>query len=257
MLGQVANEINEIHLLQCDREMFLTTPGDFTGPQGFFHSIAVAKPVTLCYIVEAPGNVPTAKDPMGFISSKNKSAISAGSGGGYLNPSKIQSGGSVRFALLEDQPLEFFECWGESSEGGVKPFRFSDDPSPEDIDEEMGPEFTRRMNREGTAPEKVKFAIAVPVYNYESSSVQIMQLSQKSLQNELDDISQMEDYANLLEWDFVLGKEGNGLETRYSLRPVPRKKGTQGSIESAWTDARAAGFDIGRLLTGENPFKAE
>ena len=54
-----------------------------------------------------------------------------------------------------------------------------------------------------------------------------MQLSQKSLQNELDDISQMEDYANLLEWDFVLGKEGNGLETRYSLRPVPRKKGTR------------------------------
>jgi len=54
-----------------------------------------------------------------------------------------------------------------------------------------------------------------------------------------------------------MGKEGNGLETRYSLRPVPRKKGTQDSIESAWTDARAAGFDIGRLLTGENPFKAE
>ena len=125
---------------------------------------------------------------MGFISSKNKSAISAGSGGGYLNPSKIQSGGSVRFALLQDQPLEFFECWGESSDGGVKPFRFSDDPSPEDIQEEMGPEFSRRLNREGTAPEKVKFAIAVPVYNYEASSVQIMQLSQKSLQNELDDI---------------------------------------------------------------------
>ena len=224
---------------------------------GVFPFYSSCKPLTPCYIVRAPGNVPTAKDPMGFISSKNKSAISAGSGGGYLNPSKIQSGGSVRFALLEDQPLEFFECWGESSEGGVKPFRFSDDPSPEDIDEEMGPEFTRRMNREGTAPEKVKFAIAVPVYNYESSSVQIMQLSQKSLQNELDDISQMEDYANLLEWDFVLGKEGNGLETRYSLRPVPRKKGTQDSIESAWTDARAAGFDIGRLLTGENPFKAD
>ena len=128
---------------------------------------------------------------MGFISSKNKSAITAGSGGGYLNPSKIQSGGSVRFALLEDQPLEFFECWGESSEGGVKPFRFSDDPSPEDIDEEMGPEFSRRLNREGTAPEKVKFAIAVPVYNYESSR------SCSSLKSELDDISQMEDYANL------------------------------------------------------------
>ena len=121
----------------------------------------------------------------------------------------------------------------------------------------MGPEFTRRMNREGTAPEKVKFAIAVPVYNYESSSVQIMQLSQKSLQNELDDISQMEDYANLLEHDFVLGKEGNGLNTEYSLRPVTRKKGADKTIGGAWAEAQESGFEIGRLLTGENPFKAD
>jgi len=194
---------------------------------------------------------------MGFISSKNKAAASGGSGGGYLNPSKIQSGGSVRFALLADQPLEFFECWGETAEGSVKPFRFTEDPSPDDIEAEMGPDYSRRMNREGTAPEKVKFAIAVPVYNYETSSVQIMQLSQKSLQNELDDISQMEDYADLLSWDFVMGKEGNGLETRYSLRPVPRKKGSQGTIESAWSDAVSGGFDINRILTGENPFKAD
>nr|BAR39143.1 hypothetical protein [uncultured Mediterranean phage uvMED] len=257
MLGQAANEINEIHLLQCGRGMFESYPWVLHRLPGVFPFYSSCKPRTLCYIDEAPGIAPTAKDPMGFISTKNKSAISAGSGGGYLNPSKIQSGGSVRFALLQDQPLEFFECWGESSEGGVKPFRFSDDPSPEDIEEEMGPEFERRTNREGTAPEKVKFAIAVPVYNYEASSVQIMQLSQKSLQNELDDISQMEDYANMLEWDFVMGKEGNGLETRYSLRTAPRKKGSQATIEAAWTEARAAGFDIGRLLTGENPFKAD
>lgn len=194
---------------------------------------------------------------MGFISSKNKAAVSGGSGGGYLNPSKIQSGGSVRFALLTDQPLEFFECWGETAEGSVKPFRFTEDPSPDDIEAEMGPDYSRRMNREGTAPEKVKFALAVPVYNYETSSVQIMQLSQKSLQNELDDISQMEDYADLLSWDFVMGKEGNGLETRYSLRPVPRKKGSQDTIEYAWSDSVSGGFDISRILTGENPFKAD
>ena len=191
---------------------------------------------------------------MPFISDKNKSAASGGGGGGYLNPSKIQSGGNVRFALLDDQPLEFFECWGESSEG-IKPFRFAEDPSPEDIEEEMGADYKRRLNREGTAPEKVKFAIAVPVYNYETSSVQIMQLGQKSLINELDSVSQMEDYADLLAWDFVLGKEGVGLETRYSLRPAPRKKGAQADIETAWTESRDSGFDISRLLTGDNPFK--
>jgi len=192
---------------------------------------------------------------MPFISDKNKSAASGGSGGGYLNPSKIQSGGSVRFALLDDQPLEFFECWGESSEG-IKPFRFAEDPSPEDIEEEMGADYKRRLNREGTAPEKVKFAIAVPVYNYDTSSVQILPLTQKSLINELDSVSQMEDYADLLAWDFVLGKEGVGLETRYSLRPAPRKKGAQADIETAWTESRDSGFDISRLLTGDNPFKA-
>jgi hypothetical protein len=101
----------------------------------------------------------------------------------------------------------------------------------------------------------VKFAISVPVYNYDTSSVQIMQLVQKSLINELDSVSQMEDYADLLAWDFVLGKEGVGLETRYSLRPAPRKKGAQADIETAWTESRDSGFDISRLLTGDNPFK--
>ena len=192
---------------------------------------------------------------MPFISDKNKSAASGGGGGGYLNPSKIQSGGNVRFALLDDQPLEFFECWGESSEG-IKPFRFAEDPSPEDIEEEMGADFKRRLNREGTAPEKVKFAIAVPVYNYDTSSVQILQLTQKSLINELDSISQMEDYADLVAWDFVLGKDGVGLETRYSLRTAPRKKGAQDDIETAWTEVRDSGFDVSRMLTGDNPYKA-
>tara|TARA_B100000459_G_C8580655_1_gene203127 strand:+ start:352 stop:936 length:585 start_codon:yes stop_codon:yes gene_type:complete len=194
---------------------------------------------------------------MPFISDKNKSAAASGGGGGYLNPSKIKSGSSARFALLDDQPLEFFECWGEAPDGKAKPFRFAEDPSPEDIKEEMGDEYNRRLNREGTAPDKVKFAVAVPVYNYETEAVQVMQLSQKSLINELDAISQMEDYADLLAWDFVMGKEGVGLETKYSLRTAPRKKGAQADIEAAWTEARSAGFDIDRLLTGGNPHKPE
>ena len=194
---------------------------------------------------------------MPFLSQKASSAVAGGTGGGYLNPSKIQSGSSVRFALLSDQPLEFFECWGEAEDGSVKPFRFAEDPSDADIKEEMGDAYSRRLNREGTAPEGVKFAIAAPVYNFDTEGVQIMQLSQKSIIRELDGISQMEDYANLLEHDFVLGKEGNGLNTEYSLRPVPRKKGSEKAIGGAWTEARESGFDIGRLLTGENPFKAD
>tara|TARA_R100001594_G_scaffold19766_3_gene38494 strand:- start:6534 stop:7118 length:585 start_codon:yes stop_codon:yes gene_type:complete len=192
---------------------------------------------------------------MPFLSEKGASASSAGSGGGYLNPSKIQSGTSVRFALLDDNPLEFFEVWGETSEGSVKPFRFRNEPTPDDVNAEFGSDYSRRLNRDGSAPEPAKFAIAVPVFNHDAGSVQVLQVSQKSINREFDSISQMEDYSNLLEWDFVLGKEGNGLNTEYSLRAVPRKKGTQDAITAAWEEAKSNGFDISRLLSGGNPFK--
>ena len=194
---------------------------------------------------------------MPFLSENASSAVAPGAGGGYLNPSKIQSGSSVRFALLDDNPLEFYEVWGDATDGGVKPFRFSNDPTPDDIEAELGSDYTRRLNRDGTAPEAVKFAIAVPVYNHDTSKVQILQLSQKSIIRELDSISQMEDYSNLLEWDFVLGKEGNGLNTEYSLRAVPRKKNTEPTVQEAGKEVQAGGFDISRLLSGTNPFKEE
>jgi hypothetical protein len=190
---------------------------------------------------------------MGFL--QNKAAVSGGGGGGYLNPSKIQSGSSVRFALMSDVPLEFYECWGEASDGSVRPFRFLDDPNPVQIEEEMGPNYQRRQNREGTGPEPVKFAIAVPVYNFESSTIQVMSLTQKSIIKEIDQVSQVEDYADLKAWDFILAKEGTGLNTDYKLRPVPRKPSTQSTIDSAWSECQEAGFDIHRLLDGGNPFK--
>ena len=66
----------------------------------------------------------------------------------------------------------------------------------------------------------------------------------------------MEDYENLLEWDFTISKKGSGLLTEYTVRPVPRKKGSQEHVDASWLEAKAEGFDISRLLTGGNPFKA-
>jgi hypothetical protein len=187
----------------------------------------------------------------------SKSAQAAVSGGGaYLSPSKIAAGSSVRFALLSDEPLEFYEVWAEGPDGKSKPFRFASEPGPDDLSLAFG-DFTRRMNREGTGPEPIKFALALPVYNFEAAQVQILQLSQKSIIRELDNISQMPDYDDLTAIDFILGKEGAGLNTEYKVTPVPRKKGADKDITAAWEDSRAAGFDIGRLLEGADPFKPE
>ena len=187
----------------------------------------------------------------------SKSAQAAVSGGGaYLSPSKIAAGSSVRFALLSDEPLEFYEVWAEGPDGKAKPFRFASEPSPDDLTLAFG-DYTRRMNRDGTGFEPIKFALALPVYVFDSAQVQILQLGQKSIIRELDAISQMPDYDDLTAIDFILGKEGSGLSTEYKVTPVPRKKGADKDIAAAWEESRAAGFDISRLLEGGDPFKSE
>lgn len=191
---------------------------------------------------------------MAFLSKTATAAVNnSSSGGGYLQLSKLPDGGSVRFALLTDEPLEGWECWGASN-GTNKPFRFAQEPTYEEILLELG-DFEPREGRGGPGTADVKFFIAVPVYSYDAGKVQVLSITQKSIIKELDQISQMEDYANLLEWDFTVSKKGTGLLTEYTVRPVPRKKGSQEHIDAAWAEAKAEGFQIERLLVGGNPFK--
>ena len=193
---------------------------------------------------------------MGFLSKTASNAVNSSSGGAYFTPSKLQDGGSIRFALLSDEPLEFFESWGTDAAGKAKPFRFDYEPTYEDVLAEMG-DYTPREGSGGPGTADVKFCIALPIFSYEAGAVQVFSVHQKSILRELDALSQEEDYANLIEWDFTLSKKGSDLNTKYTLRPAPRKKGSDATISAAWEEAKAGGFDISRLLTGGNPFKAE
>jgi hypothetical protein len=193
---------------------------------------------------------------MAFLSKTASATVNATSGGAYFSPSKLTDGGSARFALLSDSPLEFYESWGQAPDGSSKPFRFDYEPSYEDVVAEMGT-YTPREGRGGPGTADIKFCIAVPIWNYEAGAVQVMSVSQKSILRELDAISQEEDYSNLLEWDFTLSKKGSGLTTEYKLRPAPRKKGSDAVMSAAWEEAKSAGFELERLLTGGNPFKAD
>ena len=192
---------------------------------------------------------------MGFLSKQASATVSSSaSGGGYLQVSKLPDGGSVRFALLSDEPLEFHECWA-TADGQSKPFRFDHEPTPEEIQQELG-DYEPREGRGGPGTVDIKFAIAIPVYSYDSGRVQVLSLTQKSIIKELDAVSQLDEYSDLTAWDFQLSKKGSGLTTEYTLRPLPRKRGAQEHIDAAWIEAKAEGFDLGRLLTGGSPFKA-
>ena len=190
---------------------------------------------------------------MGFLSKSGSDSVSSSGGGSYLNPGKLSPGGSMRFALCTAQPKEMFEVWGESAEGKLKPFRFIEEPNSEDIEAELGDEWTRRQKFSGDGVEPPKFVIAVPAYSYESGKIAILQLSHKTLIRELDSISQEEDYKDLCAWDFSIGREGSGLNTEYTLRPLPPKV-DRAEIASLYKKSLNGGFDITALIRGDNPF---
>ena len=193
---------------------------------------------------------------MSFIPKQYKEATSGGKSNDYLSPGKVKSEGQVRFALLKEEPLCYFECWGEDESGNPKPFRFVDDPTPADIEAEMGPNYKRKIKDDGSF-EPVKFTISVPIYNFDIGLVQTLSINQKGLQKEMDQISQVEEYSDLLCWDFILTKAATVSPDMYGLRPVPRKKDTQKAIDAAWNAANDNGYDITRLLIGGHPHKRD
>lgn len=190
---------------------------------------------------------------MALLSKSAKAAVSGG-GGGFLRPSKIVSNTSVRFALLTEEPVEGYELWADGPDGKAKSFRWDHEPTPTEIDSTLG-EYTRRMNREGNSPDPIKFFIALPIYNYDTGKVEVLEMNQKILIRELDSLSQDEDW-NLLECDLTMGKTGAGLTTEYTLRPSLRKKGTESVIAQAWNETTDAGFDLSKVIVdGGNPFR--
>jgi len=194
---------------------------------------------------------------MSFIPKEHSDAFKGGSSrNDYLSPSKVKADGQVRFAILANEPLCYFEVWGEDETSKGKPFRFPQEATADEIEQEMGANYRRRCKDDGTE-EPQKFAIAMPVYNFDIKRIQVLSMTQKGLQKELDEISQVEEYGDMTEWDFIMTKAATVSPDMYGLRPVPRKKGTQEAIDAAWNEAVTNGFDITRLLTGGHPFKAD
>ena len=201
---------------------------------------------------------------MPLISKRLRDSSSTGNSG-YLKPSDIKAGDSLRFSLLSEDGLDYYLFWVQEVSGsGKKPIRCENDPSPEDIEslldqaqERWGKEYQRPVNNDGTGNDPIKMASSVPVYNFDKQCVQVLEWRQSTITQALDEISQMEDYKDCMtEIDLVLKRTGQAKETRYSLNAVPRKKGATDSIELAWKEAQEKGFDLTRLLEGGDVFKA-
>ena len=170
-----------------------------------------------------------------------------------MTVSKLGDGDSYRIAILSEEPLEYWTCWGESDEGQKKPFRFTAQPTQEEIAAEMG-DFKQRLNYEQTELEKPKFGMSFFVYDFADSKVKVFEITQKTLIKKLDELSQDEDYSDIHAWDLKFTRTGLKMATEYGVLPSPRKKESQAKIDAAWSEAQTKGYDIQQLLVGLSPF---
>lgn len=165
---------------------------------------------------------------------------SASSGGRFLNPSSIQ--GEVRIRTI-GRGIQGWSTWVEKEgmEKGV-PMRFEKKPAE--------PPANRRLNKDGQ-PAAMKFFMAMPVWNYELGEIQILELTQKSLQKALlSYISDKKDWGNPNDFDLKISRKGEGLKTEYDLKAVSKKPVAQ-EIVDAYEEA---GVNIRALYDGEDPF---
>lgn len=169
----------------------------------------------------------------------------------YLAYTKLEQGKPANFALLEQDPLEYWLVWADPKDGGNgQPFKFVDKPTDDEISLEIGNEYVRSMNYDKTAIRKPSQCLAWPVYNWDMNRVQVLEVSHISLIRQFAKYGLNKKYSkNLLDWDFELSKIKADM-VRYDLLIVPRDEDEHDENKMAkdWMQVEKAGFDLNRVL---------
>jgi len=150
--------------------------------------------------------------------------------GGYMRLVK----GENRIRILSDS-IQGFEWWIDTSDGR-KPKRVRPD---ENIP--VG---------ELPADEKPKHFWAFVVWNYGKESVQILEITQKSIMKAIMTLYKNKDWGEPQGYDLTIIREGDGLETKYTATPSPKKKLVK-DIVGAYAKTK---INLEALYDGEDPF---
>ena len=184
-----------------------------------------------------PTRQPTVKFSQDFSPPSRKKTKVSSSADNYLRYTKLDQGKPANFCLLEQDPLEYWLVWGVAKENdSMKPFRFLEQPSQEDIDLELGSDYVQSMNYDKTAVRKPSQCLTWPVYNWDAERVQVLEVSHISLARQFAKYGLNKKYSrNLLDWDFELSKIKADM-VKYELLIVPRDEDEhdEAAMEKAW-----------------------
>ena len=148
--------------------------------------------------------------------------------GGYFKPEK---GKQNRVRIISDKPLVGHVQWTEEN----RPIRW-----------ELGQERPEANYKNDTKPRSF---LAVVVRSYEAKQLQVWEITQRTLQDTLAQLTKDADFGHPINYDLKITRKGDGLETTYSMVPMstPLSEEVQDAVENNTVNLRA-------LLTGDNPF---
>jgi hypothetical protein len=119
----------------------------------------------------------------------------------YINLGKLPEG-EYKFRLVT-RPIAGWIDWKDK-----KPMRFRPKNKP-------------AASVDATKPMKPFWAMYV--WDYKQQGLYVMEVTQNSIRCALEDLAKSEDWGDLTAFDFKIKKTGAGIETNYSVIPVPHK----------------------------------
>ena len=156
--------------------------------------------------------------------------------------------GENRFRIMSS-PILGYEWWvdkdGNVRQKDQKPLK-GDKPVRCPMDGIMPPD----------AGETYRHFWAMRVFNYKTETIQILQLTQRTIQKPLRALARDKDWGDpkgSSGYDIVVHKSGKGLETEYQVTPKPKKELDKGIVQlNADTYIK-----LEKLYKGLDPFKNE
>ncbi len=132
-----------------------------------------------------------------------------------------------------------YEFWADTAEGGRKPLRFK-----------MDQKFTE-ADLQGAKLEDGKHFWAFPVWNYVAGKVQILEVTQSTIQKAIKALVANAKWGDPKEYDLVVTKKGEKKETEYQVTPNPKEELPE-EIKKLYRDTY---INLDALFLSENPFE--
>lgn len=143
--------------------------------------------------------------------------------------------GENRFRILTS-PILGYEWWEQDGETR-KPVR------------------VRMNDKIATTPEseKAKHFWAMAVYNYNQEAIQILEITQATIQKAIKALAKDSDWGSPLGYDLVVTRSGKELNTEYTVNPKPAKELDKTVAEKF----KKTSINLNALYDGEDPFASE